>query len=131
MGQAKVRGTKAQREAEAKQRKLEKLGINEKSIEDIYEEFNLPDSSEFLGYIVNIVQTDEYVAHFLDTTDVTNIAYAKLPNLALRFEDISEALEVGKKVAEKHETDICLLFETTEQFRVIPTLTINLSDFTN
>lgn len=129
MGQAKSRGTKAQREAEAKKRKLENLDINERPMEEIYKEFDLPDDSDFLGYVVNIVESDEYVAKFEDTPDITSIAYAKVPDLGLRFDDISEALEVGKKVAEKYKTDICLLFETSEQFRVIPTFTINLSDF--
>ncbi|MGI9339750.1 hypothetical protein [Psychrobacter sp. PSP] len=129
MGQAKARGTKAQREAEAKKRKLEKLDINERPIEEIYKEFDLPDNSQFLGYVVNITESDEYVARFEDTPDVTNTAYAKVPDLAMRFNDIADALDVGKKVAEKYKTDICLLFETTEQFRVIPTFTVNLSDF--
>ena len=101
MGQAKSRGTKAQREAEAKKRKLENLDINERPMEEIYKEFDLPDDSDFLGYVVNIVDSDEYVAKFEDTPDVTSIAYAKVPDLGLRFDDISEALEVGKKVAEK------------------------------
>lgn len=129
MGQAKARGTKAQRKAEAEKRKLEKLDINERPIEEIYKEFDLPDDSKFLGYVVNIVESDEYVAKFEDTPDLTNIAYAKVPDLGLRFDGISEALEVGKKVAEKYKTDICLLFETSKQFRVIPTFTISLSDF--
>lgn len=129
MGQAKSRGTKEQREAEAKKRRLEQLNISERPIEEIYKEFDLPDDSEFLGYIINIVESDEFVAKFEDTPDQTNIAYAKMPDLGLRFEDISEALEVGKKVAEKYETDICFLFETSDQFRVIPTFTVDLRDF--
>ena len=77
MGQAKSRGTKEQREAEAKKRRLEKLNISERPIEEIYKEFDLPNDSEFLGYIINIVESDEFVAKFEDTPDQT----VTLPNL--------------------------------------------------
>ena len=129
MGQAKNRGTKEQRIAEAREKQMKSLDISQKPMEEIYQEFDLPEDSEFLGYVINIVESDEYLVSFSDSIDERRASYTKFPEMGLRFEDFHEALRVGKKVAEKYETDICLLFETTDQYRVIPTFTINLADF--
>lgn len=129
MGQAKNRGTKEQRIAEAREKQMKSLDISQKPMEEIYQEFDLPEDSDFLGYVINIVESDEYLASFSDSVDERRISYAKSPELGLRFEDFHEALDVGKKVAEKYETDICLLFETTDQYRVIPSFTVNLANF--
>ncbi|WP_227430416.1 hypothetical protein [Psychrobacter sp. I-STPA6b] len=129
MGQVKNRGTKEQRIKEAQKKRLEAQGIVEKSMEELYKEFDIPDDAEFLGYVVNAVEKDEYIAHFEDTPDVRNIAYSKTPEFSLKFENFEEALEVGKVVAEKYKTDICLLFETKKEFRVFPTYTVDLKNY--
>lgn len=89
MGDAKKRGTKDQRMAAA-------MRLNEGSIADVRAKLGLPDDAEYLGYAVHHEDRDEFLAKFSDAA-VTLKAWAKTPELALRFGSISEAVETSNK----------------------------------
>lgn len=90
MGQAKSRGSKEQRIADA-------LGLKQRSLADIKKEYGLPESAEFLGYGVHNVERDEFLAQFEETPATTKRAWAKDPQLALPYGEFAEAYEVSRK----------------------------------
>lgn len=90
MGQAKNRGSRAQRIAEA-------LGLKQRPLADIKKELGLTDDAEFLGYAVHRPGADEFLAQFYNTNLRTQKAWAKTPQVAIRYEDFSEAYDVSRK----------------------------------
>ena len=93
MGQAKNRGSKEQRIADA-------LGLKHRPLADIKKEYGLHESAEFLGYGVHNVERDEFLAQFEDTPAATKRAWAKDPQLALQFDEFTAAYEVSRKCKE-------------------------------
>lgn len=89
MGQAKQRGSRDQRVANA-------LGLKEVSISELKKEYGLKDDAEFLGYSVHIEKSDEFLAHFETSGVLENKGWAKTPELALRFDSIADAHEISK-----------------------------------
>ena len=124
MGQAKQRGSKQDRIQAAQAKQREQLGIFEKPIEEVYKEYNLPETAVPMGYVINITKSDEFLAMYEELDDRTNYAYTPRPELAKIFEDVNQAIPVAKKVAEKYETDICFMFDTDSQYMVFPITTI-------
>lgn len=124
MGQAKQRGSKQDRIQAAQAKQREQLGIFEKPIEEVYKEYNLPETAVPIGYVINITESDEFLALYEEVDDRTNYAYTPRPELAKIFEDVNDAIPVAKNVAEKYETDICFMFDTDSQYMVFPITTI-------
>lgn len=124
MGQAKQRGSKQDRIQAAQAKQREQLGIFEKPIEEVYKEYNLPETAVPIGYVINITESDEFLALYEELDDRTNYAYTLRPELAKIFEDVNDAIPVAKNVAEKYETDICFMFDTDSQYMVFPITTI-------
>ncbi len=89
MGQAKKRGPRDQRIAQA-------LGLKEVTLSELKKEYGLQESAEFLGYGVHIEKTDEFLAHFEDSGALVKKAWAKTPELALRFDSIADAHDASK-----------------------------------
>lgn len=89
MGQAKQRGTRNQRVAKA-------LGLKEMSLSELKKEYGLKDDAEFLGYSVHLEKSDEFLAHFETSGALENKAWAKTPELALRFDSIADAHDISK-----------------------------------
>lgn len=90
MGEAKKRGTKDQRIAAA-------MGLRESSVAELRARLSLPDDAEYLGYAVHLEQRDEFLAEFSNTAEALKKVWAKTPELALRFDSISEAVETSNK----------------------------------
>lgn len=62
MGEAKQRGTQAERSAqsvEAKRKTAESLGLVRRDLNDVREELGLPQNAHFLGYVVHIPKLDK------------------------------------------------------------------------
>lgn len=122
MGQAKRRGSKEKRIAEAQERKLKKLGVNEVNTAELLAEQGLPDDCEPLGYVIHLPKSDEFLAKFEEDDHVTRAAYAKTPELALRLHDMSDVLRISEWVSEKHEVMVSILFDCDSmgQYIVLP-----------
>ncbi len=72
------------------------MGLKEWSVADLRNEFELPESSEYLGYAVHLEQTDEFLAEFSDTAIAIRRVWAKTPELALRFASLSRAVDASR-----------------------------------
>lgn len=116
MGQAKQRGSREERIKRAQEQKLEGEII---TIEEAKQRLNLPESTEFKGYIINLSDTDEFLSIFEETEALINTAYAKIPDLAKVFHSIESAVEVAEEIT-KHRLLICLLFESDKQYFTQP-----------
>ena len=127
MGQAKRRGSKEQRIADAQNRKLEQLGVNEVNIAKLLADQGLPDDCEMLGYIIYLEERDEFLAAFEDDELATRASYAKTPEHALRIHDMNEVLRISQWVGKKHDVTVSLLFDCDSmgQYIVLPSFKPN------
>lgn len=118
MGQSKQRGTFEKRKRQANERLKRDYGLFEVNIQEFIKNSDLPENSKLLGYVVNIPHSDEYLAdiHFGD--GVVNKTIAKIPALAKVFDDIEDALKARDEFS--YSVDICLMFETDQQYLVLP-----------
>ncbi|WP_147480474.1 hypothetical protein [Pseudomonas coronafaciens] len=94
MGQAKDRGPIEKRLAqsvEAKRRVAESLGLVRRNLDELREELGLPSGAPFLGYVVHIPESDEFLANFNGITSASYRSWTKNPAMARRFEDFIDA----------------------------------------
>ena len=108
MGQAKRRGSRDNRIAEA-------LGLKQRTLEDVRRELGMPDSAEFLGYVVHIPATDEFLHSVKDAGGAVTRSFARTPDLAFPFESFGEAFALARQ--EKGEI-VAGLFDVGDQFYV-------------
>lgn len=108
MGQAKRRGSRDDRIAEA-------LGLKQRKLEDIRRELGLPDSAEFLGYVVHIPESEEFLHSVQDSLGAVTRSFAKTPDLALPFESFGDAHAQARR--EKGEI-VAGLFDLGDQYFV-------------
>lgn len=108
MGQAKQRGARADRVAEA-------LGLKKKNLEELKKELELPDDAVFCGYVVHIEARDEFLASIRETPSTVERTFAKTPELAIRYDEFIDAHDVAR--AEKGEI-VVILFDVGSQFKV-------------
>lgn len=93
MGQAKQRGTREQRLAQ-------KLGLVERSLDDLKRELNIPAAAEFLGYGVHLESSDEFLSDFEENLDEIRKMWTKKPEHAKLFSEFSGAYDVALKCAD-------------------------------
>jgi hypothetical protein len=118
MGQSKQRGSFDERKKQAQERLNRDYGLQQVNIEEFIKEIDLPENSQFFGYVVNIPHSDEYLADIQYGDDVVNKTIAKIPALAKVFDDVEDALKARKEFS--YPVDVCLMFETDQQFLVLP-----------
>lgn len=111
MGQAKSRGTREERRRQA----LDKHGPV--PIEQVRAEFGLPESAEWLGYVVHLPESDEFLAHSKNTAMAALWGWAKTPLLAHRFDDFQAARKAAKDYG-KGGVVVALLFDVGDKLYV-------------
>lgn len=118
MGQSRQRGTFEERRKQAQERLKSQYGLHEINIKDFIGQNGLPEDSNFLGYVVNIPHSDEYLADIQYDDGVLNKTISKIPDLAKLFDNVEDAL--GIKEAFSYPVDVCLMFEVDHQYLVLP-----------
>lgn len=114
MGQAKQRGTLEERIAQAQQENLDGERI---IIEEAKRRLELPDSAEFLGYVIHLYDEDEFVGKVEETEMAINRIYVKIPDLAQIYETAEDAVNDALKI-DKYRLLVCLLFEVDNQHMI-------------
>jgi hypothetical protein len=110
MGEASRRGNRENRVTQA----LDKYKAS--SIEAVKEELGLPDTAEFLGYVIHLPEKDEFLGGIKNDICIKKWAWVGAPGLALRFHDF--------RVAVKERNDcngnpvIALLFDVDDKYFV-------------
>ena len=90
MGQAKQRGTREERLAQ-------KLGLVERSLDELKRDLGIPADAEFLGYGVHMEELDEFLSEFSDQGSVTSKMWVKTPELAKLYMEFSGAYDMSRK----------------------------------
>lgn len=114
MGQAKKRGSLEARIAQAQDEKLDGDRI---TIDEAKRRLGLPDSAEFLGYVIHLYDQDEFVGKIIDNAIATTRSYVTIPDLAHVFETVEEAVNEALKI-DKYRLLVCLLFEFNDQHMI-------------
>jgi hypothetical protein len=118
MGQAKNRGSQADREQQAKAQRnafAEKMGLEQRSLAEIKEELGLSPDAHFHGYAVHIPSSDEFLLQFSEQEHATGRQWSKNPGMAKCFEDFAEAYTLTR--SERGEL-VVGIFETESQYFV-------------
>lgn len=110
MGQAKQRGTREDRITEAKERR------RETPLADIRKQMGLPEQAEFLGCVVNLRGTDEYLAVLEEDGTTIRRGYVLSPENALRYKSREDANVVAASLPKPAVSG--LLFVLGSQFFV-------------
>lgn len=90
MGQAKNRGSREQRVADA-------LGLQKISITELKKVYGLAEDAEFLGYAVHMLDSDEFLVGLTDDGYRTRKAWAKTPERAKTYRRLDLAYEDSRK----------------------------------
>ncbi len=89
--------------------------LNE-DITRVLNEIGLPETTKYLGYVVHLPEEDEFLMDIKETASKVLRRFAKLPEMAKRYQSLTKAKSDAKKC--KQETLICYLFETQQRFYV-------------
>lgn len=108
MGQAKNRGSRDQRIADA-------LEEQNRKIEEVRKGLEIPDDAKFCGFLVHIHELDEFLHRVDDLKGATKRAFVKTPEMACRFSTFMDAHKWVRP--EKGET-VVGLFDLGEQLMV-------------
>lgn len=109
MGEAKQRKKRAER--------LKSQGMSQYNIEDLKKELNLPKEAQFLGYVVHLPDTDEFLHNLIENDMGVMKTIAKLPDMAMIFDDIELAIKATNEF--NYKARVCLLFDVGSQYLVI------------
>lgn len=112
MGESKRRGSREERVAQSFDAKKQKLDA-------IKKELGLPENAEFLGYLIHLVEKDEFILSVEDTPAVIKRAVTKAPAEAMRFAHFWDAYKYARE--EKGEK-VVGLFDVAGQFLIKPVL---------
>ncbi|HOY69702.1 MAG TPA: hypothetical protein PL131_00370 [Methylotenera sp.] len=91
------------------------LGYKKKTIDEIKREYGLENDAEYCGYLIHIIEKDEFLAYYEDDINVTMRAFCKSPEHAVRFNEIADAIKLARP--DKGEA-IVMLFDVGNQYIV-------------
>ena len=114
MGQAKQRGSLQERIAQSQQEKLDGEHI---TIEEAKRRLELPDTAEFLGYVIHLFDQDEFLGKVDETALSINRIYVKFPDLAKVYETAEDAVNEALKI-DKYRLLVCMLFEVNDKHMI-------------
>ena len=110
MGQSKQLGSREDRMTTATFERMATL------LSDVRKQMGLPKNAEFLGCVVNICDTDEYLAVLEDDGATIRRGYVLSPAKALRFESREDADVVAASLPKRSVSG--LLFDLGDQYFV-------------
>lgn len=108
MGESKKRGGKEDRVAQA-------LGLQKKRLEDLIKELRLPEDTVFCGYLIHVVQSDEFIHSIEDTPIAIKRAFVRTPELAKRYDEFQDAYRYARY--DKDEV-VVALFDIGDMYQV-------------
>lgn len=114
MGQAKQRGSLEERIAQAQQEKLDGENI---TIEEAKRRLELPETAEFLGYVIHLYDRDEFLGSVKETALGINRTYVKIPDHAKIYGSAEEAVSDALKI-DKYRLLVCVLFEVDNKHMI-------------
>jgi len=118
MGQAKNRGSQADRQQQAKAQRnafAEAMGLKQRPLAEIKKELGFPSDAQFQGYAVHIPSSDEFLLQISELEHAAARQWGKSPGIAMCFEDFAEAYTLIRP--DRGEV-VVAVFETESQYFV-------------
>ncbi|WP_421863109.1 hypothetical protein [Motiliproteus sp.] len=103
---------------ELKQWRLITVGIVKRKVADIIKEYDLPQETQLLGYVVHIEESDEFLAVHENTSEMERWGWSHTPENAKLYRRSDKAIKVAQRC--KSEAMVCSLFDTGPQLMVFP-----------
>lgn len=87
-----------------------------KTLKEIIEECGFPKDTQFLGYVIHLPETDEFLAQFKKIHhDGSNIKmWSKTPGISKKYMSLKRAFKDVKKL--KKNVEICALLDTGDAY---------------
>lgn len=115
MGQAKDRGTKAEREEQARAKRRE--GKSPIDIDDLRKEHNVPPEANFVGFVVWLRERDEFLVQLEETPALIKRGYGPRVEKAVLFNDWDSAAPHAE--ASKHPALVAAAFDLGSKMFII------------
>ena len=91
---------------------------NTKIIKQFIKDSSLPEETRFLGFVINLPESDEYLVAVKSEPFMSSHAWAKNPEMAIVYNNYKKAILVLKEY-NKAAAVICLLFDMGHQLAVV------------
>ncbi len=127
MGQAKLRGNREQRIAEALERKEQyhrSMGLYHKSLDEICQEFDISPECEPKGYAIYVFEKQQFLENYELYKGMPKYSYCSLPDKAMVVDDLEKIAPIARRLGSKFDTEIWYLFENKTQYQAVPVITI-------
>lgn len=85
---------------------------------DALKKRGLPNNSKFIGYVVHLPNSDEFLALYQVTTSHIQRAFSKSPEHALKYKNLKKAIKHAQLVNQRAE--VWLAFDTGKHITISP-----------
>jgi len=85
----------------------------------IIEEFELPRNTKFVGYVINMPESDEFLAEIKKDRGMKLYKWSETPEIAIKFKIYEKAKRIIDQY-DKQRAVICLLLDTGKGLGPIP-----------
>jgi len=77
---------------------------------------NIPSDAEFKGFVIHLYESDEFLHDYIESDEVTNMAWVGFPSRAKIFESIV----VAKKFVSEYKPNahVCLLYDLGDRYLI-------------
>jgi hypothetical protein len=89
------------------------VAIEQVSLAEVRKQLRLPESAEFLGYVVHLPVSDEFLALSQKGKGIAKRAFVQTPQLARLYDDYHAALRDAAECKQKAEVGV--LFDVGDQ----------------
>ena len=94
-----------------------------KQIKIIIKEAELPKNTKFVGYVIHLTKSDEYLAGLKKNDGMTLYKWSKTPEIAIKFKEHRKA-KAFIEGYEKNQAILCLMLDIGKQLVVVPEQTV-------
>ena len=91
---------------------LEKIDL-----EELKNEFELPDETKFVGYAIHLQSSDEFLHNYKDSPDATLMTWSQTPVNAKKFHSLKKVTRIKNDI--KPEARVVWLFDMGNQIAAL------------
>lgn len=95
------------------------MTIEQTPIEDVIKELGLPENSEYMGYVIHLPETDEFLAKVKwDKHGSGSFMISKTPEIAKQYWNYKKALKDSERYGKNSK--VCILFDAGDRYYAPP-----------
>lgn len=88
--------------------------IKDVYIRQVIKDLGLPSETKFVGYVVHLPDSDEFLAMIEENEYLENRAWSKIPDLAKRYKSLDKARKEARRYGKG--ANACILLDAGEQY---------------